>query len=172
MQTKIKELEPPDSLHLRAAEGWLELGNYTEANEELEQITPLMRAHPHVLAMRYEIYSQAKRWDYAVEIASTLVQQLPDNALHWINRSFALHELKRTREARDLLLPAAAKFPDGDAIRYNLACYECQLGNLPDLTLPSSVPDDHWLPSRRPRRRFPWNTLGTHNTMRHALQPL
>ncbi len=31
----IKPLEPPDSFHLEAAMGWLELGNHLEANEEL-----------------------------------------------------------------------------------------------------------------------------------------
>jgi len=47
-----------------------------------------------------------------------------------IHRSFALHELKRTAEARDNLMPAVDKFPKDVTLRYNLACYECQLGNL------------------------------------------
>jgi hypothetical protein len=51
MENRIKPLEPPDSLHLEAAEGWLELGNHLEANEELENITPQMRVHPDVLEM-------------------------------------------------------------------------------------------------------------------------
>jgi tetratricopeptide (TPR) repeat protein len=41
-----------------------------------------------------------------------------------------LHELKRTQEALDALLPAAAKFPKHWLIRYNLACYCSQLGRL------------------------------------------
>ena len=36
----MKPLEPPDSFHLLAAQGWLELGNHVEANEELDKITP------------------------------------------------------------------------------------------------------------------------------------
>ena len=39
MGMRIKNLEPPDSLHLSAAEGWLGLGNQVEAFEELEKIT-------------------------------------------------------------------------------------------------------------------------------------
>jgi hypothetical protein len=35
-----KRIKPPDSVHLKAAEGWLELGNHLEANEELENISP------------------------------------------------------------------------------------------------------------------------------------
>ena len=48
----IKPLEPPDSFHLEAAVGWLELGNHLEANEELDQITASLRAHPDVLLVR------------------------------------------------------------------------------------------------------------------------
>ena len=50
-----------DELHFQAAVGWLELGNWREANEELEDITPQMPAHPDVLAVRWQIYAQAVR---------------------------------------------------------------------------------------------------------------
>jgi hypothetical protein len=36
--------------------------------------------------------------------------------------------LKRTAEAWDTLHPIAAQFPQDFLIRYNLACYACQLG--------------------------------------------
>ena len=38
-----------DKHHLEAAQCWLTLGNWKEANEEMEQITAQMRAHPDVL---------------------------------------------------------------------------------------------------------------------------
>ena len=44
---------PSDLHHLRAAEGWLELGDWHSANEELENVTRELRAHPDVLAMRW-----------------------------------------------------------------------------------------------------------------------
>jgi hypothetical protein len=56
----MKKLSPPDSHHLKAAEGWLGLGNYLEANDELENIGPQMRAHPDVLEIRWEIYAKEK----------------------------------------------------------------------------------------------------------------
>ena len=34
----MKPLQPPDTFHLLAAQGWMELGNHEEANEELELI--------------------------------------------------------------------------------------------------------------------------------------
>jgi hypothetical protein len=41
-----------------------------------------------------------------------------------------LHELNRTEEARDNLLRVVDKFQNESIMRYNLACYECQLGRL------------------------------------------
>jgi len=127
----MKPIPPQDAHFLRAAEGWIELGNHLEAFEELERITPQWRAHPDVLKLRWEIYAKAKHWFAAINVASGLVSLLPNEVNGWIHRSFALHELKRTGEARDLLLQAIAKFPKDATISYNLACYECQLSNLP-----------------------------------------
>ena len=39
-------------------------------------------------------------------------------------------ELKRSKEAMDVLFPVVDRFPDDYLIRYNLACYACQTGNL------------------------------------------
>ncbi len=103
-----KPLEPPDQLHLDAAEGWLGLGNHLEANEELEQITASNRAHPAVLEVRWQIFAKAKKWDAVLDIASALVQFVPEHPLGWVHRSYCLHELKRTAEARDNLLRVRA----------------------------------------------------------------
>jgi tetratricopeptide (TPR) repeat protein len=128
-QFSMKELPPPASTHLLAAQGWMELGNHVEANEELERITPTLRSHPDVLRVRYEVYSAAKKWEAAAEIAQMICQLAPDNSFGWIHCAYALHELKRTREALNVLLPALSKFPNDDTMHYNAACYYCQLGD-------------------------------------------
>lgn len=126
----MTELQPPDSHHLTAAQGWLELGNQLEANTELENITAENRAHPAVLEVRWQIYAKEQKWDAALDIASALIQLVPEHPLGWVHRSFSLHEMKRTEEARDNLLRVVDKFPKDPIMRYNLACYECQLGRL------------------------------------------
>ena len=126
----MKPLAPPDSHHLQAAQGWLELGNHIEAIEELENIAPQLRAHPEALKVRWEIYAAAKKWEAALDIAAAIVQLAPEDQLGWVHRSYALHELKRSAEARDNLLRVVDKFPEDPIMRYNLACYECQLGRL------------------------------------------
>jgi hypothetical protein len=66
LSRNLGPVTPRDHHHLRAAQGWLELGNWLEANAELENITPQQRAHPDVLRLRVEIYSAADKWDYVV----------------------------------------------------------------------------------------------------------
>ena len=126
----MKPLCPPDTHHLSAAEGWLELGDPDEALAELEKITPSMCGHIHVLSLRWLVFARLKQWTVCVEIGNSMVAAAPKLQFGWIQRSFALHELKKTKEARDLLLPVVEKFPKDTTIPYNLACYECQLGDL------------------------------------------
>lgn len=126
----ITPLEPPDSHHLAAAEGWLELGNPAEALAELRHLTAEGAAHPAVLEMHWQISAQNQQWETCLELAARLVRLNPELPTGWIHRSYALHELKRTAEARDQLLPAVPRFPQEAVMFYNLACYECRLGNL------------------------------------------
>jgi predicted Zn-dependent protease len=64
--------------HLRAAEGWMELGDFVSACDELEEIAPGSRGNPLVLSIRYQIYAKAKRWDMAAEVANGLTAMIPD----------------------------------------------------------------------------------------------
>ena len=82
------EFDLADKRHLDAAEGWLELGNWQEAHEELEQITPQRREHPLVLRLRWGIYAKAGKWEMAAEIARALSEVLPGNS--WESHSTGL----------------------------------------------------------------------------------
>ena len=124
------KLQPPDTHHLSAAEGWLELGNYHEALAELNLVSSGEQERLEVLGLRWSIAAQLKSWEECVGIAGNIIKLAPKNVFGWIHRSYALHELKRTSEARGLLQPALKRFPKDDTIPYNLACYECQLGEL------------------------------------------
>ena len=121
-----------DRRHLEAAEGWLGLDAWQEANEELEQICPSLRAHPSVLFTRFEVYAKAKKWDGAFEIAQTLVVLFPDRPEAWICWAYSTRRQSEDGlvEAKRLLVEAAIKFPAEYLIRYNLACYTCRFGDL------------------------------------------
>lgn len=128
---KPPPLQPPDSHHLSAAVGWLGLGNPTEAGGELEKIAPEYRAHPGVLMVRHEVYAKAAKWDMADEVARELIQISPDDVQFWIWHAYSTRRMPGggIPQAREILAKAQQLFPKESLIPYNLACYECQLGN-------------------------------------------
>jgi tetratricopeptide (TPR) repeat protein len=129
---QMKELTPPDSHHLLAAQGWLELGDHLEADKELDDISPDFRAHPDVLELRWAIYAKENRWDACVDLALAITLADPRRPSGWIHYSYALHVLKKTELAYTHLFKVAEKFPGNWNIPYNLACYCAQLGRIPD----------------------------------------
>ncbi len=121
------KFEPPDSHHLNAAQGWLGLGDHVEAGAELNLIAPALQGRPEVLEARWQIHAKTRNWEQCLEMGNALLAAEPKLAQSWIHRAYALHELKRTREAFDALLTAAKIFPKEWLIQYNLACYCCRL---------------------------------------------
>jgi tetratricopeptide (TPR) repeat protein len=117
---------------LKAAEGWLELGNHVEANEELEKIAPTLRVHPDVLELRWQIYAKDGKWETCVDIARALTKLAPALPHGWLHLAYSLRRAKDggLLAARDALSHIADKFPQAPTVPYNLACYDCQLGNL------------------------------------------
>ncbi len=111
--------------------GWLELGNWREANDELDKITPSFLAHPNVLEVRFQICAKAEKWDAAAELARELVQINPNEAQFWISHAYATRRMPGggIPEAKDILREAQRLFPKEHLIAYNLACYDCQLGD-------------------------------------------
>jgi len=130
VEPEFAPLEPPARFHVNAAAGWLGLGDVASASEELDQIAPELQAHPVVLMARCQCFMAAKQWDSVIQTAGSLVRDFPTLHEAWINRSYALHELKRTGEAFETLLPAAAMFPKIWVVPYNLACYCAQTDRL------------------------------------------
>jgi tetratricopeptide (TPR) repeat protein len=125
----VKKLSFEDARHLQAAEGWLGLGDFASAAEELEGITPGEQTHPAVLQVRYAIHAKRGQWDVAIEIAEDLATELPDDAQSWINLAYATR--RKTGGgipgAKEILLAAEPLFPRDCVIPFNLACYCSQL---------------------------------------------
>ena len=126
----MHSLDPSDLHHLRAAEGWLDLGNPKEARCELELIPNSQQNHTKVLELRWNLFATEKNWKACVRTAEQLVQEAPEKPDGWIHRSFALHELDQTEKALSLLEPARDLFSKQWVIPYNLACYLTQLGRI------------------------------------------
>ena len=128
----MHDLSPADLHCVRAAEGWFELGNAREAESELAQLATPVQLHPVVSELRWQIQAQRKQWKDCVVIARAITETAPAEPLGWIHLSYALHELKHTQAAWDNLIAVVDDFPKDPTMRYNLACYACQLGDLPE----------------------------------------
>jgi len=123
-------LQPPDSLHLRAAEGWFGLGDYASADEEIAKIAAVNHVHPDVLQLRWRICAHAAKWDACLDIATALTAMTPERRFGWIHRAHALDKLGRTQEAKDLLASVVNDFESNSTIPYHLARYCARLGQI------------------------------------------
>lgn len=126
----MKELAFPDRHHVLAAEGWLDLGRPEWAMDELRGASAAARGLPVVRNLEWRVLADLRDWPAALAVARAFVEEHPSEVAGWLHRSFALHEMQRTREAMDALAPAAGRFPEEPVVRYNLACYACRLGDL------------------------------------------
>ena len=124
------KLGPNDRGCLDSAAWWVGVGHFREAAEELERIRRDGRNHPDVLCVRWKIYSSTGSWELAAETARQICSGLPSSDLGPVLLAQSLHKLNRTTEARDLLLGCMDQFPDAYQIRYDLARYTCQMGEI------------------------------------------
>jgi predicted Zn-dependent protease len=117
----------PDRFNFEAAHGWLLLGRPEEAELELVRLHPGSRKHPRFLLLSCRILLARKKFSSALRAANEHILRAPEEPEGWIHRAYCLHELTRTREAFEALLPAARRFPRHHLIAFNLACYCCHL---------------------------------------------
>ncbi len=116
---------------LLAADGYLDLKMYAEARKELQQVPKAYRKQCLYLWLMNRLSVDTEDWEMAVKISHTLWELQPDQVDTWVAYAYALrrHE-KSITTARTILLQAIERFSEEAIIPYNLACYECQLGNI------------------------------------------
>lgn len=119
-----------DKRTLLAAHGYAELGMFDDALAELETLPAEALKQPAAIEMRLAILMQAKRWADALRTSETLCKLDPSRNSAFIHAAFCLHELGRTADARDTLLNGPATLHGEATFHYNLACYECALGQI------------------------------------------
>jgi tetratricopeptide (TPR) repeat protein len=115
--------------HILAAQGYSELGMPEDALRELDALGPALQEDPDVLNARLYVLMRARRWEDGLAAALLLCRQIPDRSSGYIHAAFCLHELGRTREAKDLLLGGPKALNDEATYHYNMGCYDAVLGN-------------------------------------------
>jgi Tfp pilus assembly protein PilF len=64
------------------------------------------------------------------EIAKRLAEFQPDEIQWMISLAYATRRADSIHAAKEILLNAESKFPKEGSIKYNLACYFCQTGEI------------------------------------------
>ena len=119
-----------DLKHLTVAQGYVELGMFPDANEELEEIDPDVRHLPEVLAVRVGIYRALEAWPLMQVVARQLALYAPDEPDWTVAWAFATRRADSLDAARLILVNAVERLPGVAVFAFNLACYEAQLGDI------------------------------------------
>ncbi len=99
----LPTLPEGDAAAIRAAEGWLELGNPTEAGNAVEDVSFSNRNHPAVLLIRCRIYRAAKSPEPVFYLAQHLTRIMPTGPAGWFELAWAHAMLGRRPEAEAAL---------------------------------------------------------------------
>ncbi len=116
--------------HLRHTTGFLQLGMLADAEAELAAIPPDEALLPEVLALRVALLQEQARWPELRDVAQHLAHHHPQEPAWWITLAYATRRSDSLPAANAILAVAAKLHPDNATIRFNLACYACQLGDL------------------------------------------
>lgn len=127
----VADLSISASSRLAYAQGYLALGLAREARRELAALPREERRGLPVRKLLVECAMGLKQWAQVVRLARPITREDAGYENAWIALAFALREMNQIREAREALLEALPhhQFSSG-VLQYNLACYECLLGNL------------------------------------------
>lgn len=106
---------------LTAADGWLGLGDWLSANDELEALPAPLRPHPSVLALRARVFAVAGRWDVAEEIGRKVAETPAVNAELLLTLARCACALGKPVDARRWL---ACAFDPDDTAEFKLRALE------------------------------------------------
>lgn len=112
-----------------AAQGYVELGLYEEAHEELSPLPAELHDRVDVIEITLLCLMGRHHWSEALTLATKLCQQEPAEPGGYIHAAFCLHELGRTAEAVDILSCGPATLRTKPVYYYNMGCYHACLGH-------------------------------------------
>jgi lipopolysaccharide biosynthesis regulator YciM len=122
----ILTFESQDLRRLTAAEGYIELGMYDEAAEELDQIDSSLMVS-RGLSLRLCIYAGLEKWDLMEAVAEKLARHNPNDAQWAIWGAYAAAKGQSIEGAKKILMRALYVHPNDPRIHYVLSCYESRL---------------------------------------------
>jgi tetratricopeptide (TPR) repeat protein len=116
--------------NIRAAEGWIDLGNYDEAAEELNNCPVPVKSSIEWVKLWVRIYSATNDWREVQMMTETLAKHAPDDPFTITHQAEAFHKQGRSREAFATFQYAPSEFKQGADYIYAIARYLCALDQM------------------------------------------
>jgi len=117
---------------LQIVQGYYELGMIADARSELAEVEAEFKPSAILIQMRILLLLHEKEWNAAYELSEKLRDMEPEGCAGYIHGAYSLHEMKRTREALELLSKGPASLEKEALYFYNLGCYRAALGEVED----------------------------------------
>jgi hypothetical protein len=104
------------------------LGDWEQGKKEMLSVTAAGQAHPETLAVGLQFMVACGQLQLVEKISRLLCVACPDNPHGWFFLAGALNGTNRCAEAKELLLKAIERFPEGVQFYFLLASCCCRLG--------------------------------------------
>lgn len=114
---------------IQYANGYIELGMYDDASDELEAIEGAGRMSVEVMRVRAVLYFHAKQWELMEATSKYVAEEKPKDSFGWVNWANALRYQDKFDEAKKVGLMGLDIHPKNGALWYNLACYHSLAGS-------------------------------------------
>ena len=106
------------------------LGLFDDAAAELDGLPAEPQGCEAVLTVRLALCQATERWA-AMQAAARRLLALEPSAADWfIALAYATRRTESIEQARLILMEALDRHPLEPLVHYNLACYDCQLGDV------------------------------------------
>ncbi len=116
-------------VHWSRAIGYFQLAMYDQSIGELEALPDQLDWSQKKRSLLIDIFQQQKKWTEMRDVAHELCLEFPQDAQWWVLDAYATRRSKSIEVAREILLEALLHHYEDALIRFNLACYACQLGS-------------------------------------------
>jgi tetratricopeptide (TPR) repeat protein len=80
--------------------------------------------------VRLKIHRTLEKWEPMRTVAAKLAAYDPDSVPWTFALAYATRRAQSIEAAKPILLAAVERHPEAAVLHYNVACYECQLGDL------------------------------------------
>ena len=130
LKQDLESLSDESRWAIEKADGYMDLKMWDQALQELDKVSESERSSLAYQHYRLRLAIENHDWDTSTRLSTALHDSAPEEPTFWVERAYVARRAESIQVARTILHDALVRFPEVAVIPFNLACYECQLGDL------------------------------------------